>query len=169
MQKKGSIDVGCGKYSYEITPAPSPSPSPSPEPTPPPTPPSEPPPPPPQDPLSAPSSLITLTPTVPTGAPTVCYKDKRKDCGQHDVNPKKAHSVTDTFCDDHKDMEGHLGDWPAIEDSNQPFLEKNAYWFKVLWKPNCVSSSGPTLNLGQPIPEYGCKEALRDSFDKCKY
>ena len=151
MKMSGSYDVGCGTYKYSIKPASTTS-APSPP-----------------SPTAGPASpsLTTVTPSVPTAA-TSCYSAS-EGCKFWDVKPETAHRVTDTFCNDHASMNGQLDNWPAIQDASNPFIERNSYNFKVLWKPNCVSTFGKTMNLGQPIPNYSCKQAMRDTFDKCEF
>ncbi|KAI9682141.1 MAG: hypothetical protein M1817_000195 [Caeruleum heppii] len=151
MQMSGSYDVGCGTYKYSIkTPPTSTAEAPAPDPT---------------ETKKEETPLTTLEPSKPT-APTSCY-GSGVSCKFYDVSADTAHSVTDKFCDDHASMEGKREGWEAVQDSRNNFGEGNSYNFKVLWKPNCVSTTGETMNLGQPIPEYSCKQAMRDSFDKC--
>lgn len=144
MLTEGSLNVDCGSYHYSIA---SPSPTPTTTSTPPPV-------------------GTTLAATAPT-KPKACYQNQNV-CHYNDVKPSNAHSKSDTFCDDHASQNGFNGPgWPAIQDASNPFFDNVSYNWKVLWKPDCVVEGHETLNVGQPIPEFSCKDAMRMVFDQC--
>ncbi len=157
--RSGSVPVGCGTYKYSIagegekeTP------------------------PPPAKPTSTSTSTSAVSPPTPSGttlavtkptAPVMCYT-KKEGCKYWDVPPSEAHGKTDTFCDDHGSMEAFGGPgWPAVQDASNDFLKGASYNFKVLWKPGCVAEGHDTLSLGQPLPDFSCRDAMRMTFDQC--
>jgi hypothetical protein len=143
MPDEGSLDVGCGTFAYSIKVPPKPTPTESPT-----------------------GTLTTLAATVPA-SPVSCYGGT-DTCDYHDVEPGTARKKSDTFCDDHGSQDAFNGPgWPAIQDDSTDFFDDVSYNWKVLWKPDCVGDNYDKLNVGQPIPEFSCKQAMRMTFDQC--
>jgi hypothetical protein len=107
-----------------------------------------------------------VTATKPSG-PAKCYKTKALDkCLVFDAQPWIAHDKSDTFCDDHADYSMYHS-WGGIEDSSKDFYKDIGWYWKVLWKENCHDADATNRNLGQPISDFSCKEAMRMAFDGC--
>lgn len=107
-----------------------------------------------------------VTAEKPSG-PAKCYKKKAKDsCVVFDAQPWIAHDKSDTFCDDHEDYSMYPA-WEGIEDSSQDFMKDIGWYWKVLWKDGCHDADASNRNLGQPISDFSCKDAMKMAFDGC--
>ncbi|KAI9167984.1 hypothetical protein HJFPF1_04127 [Paramyrothecium foliicola] len=107
-----------------------------------------------------------VTATKPS-SPAKCYKAKAADkCITFDAQPWIAHEKSDTFCDDHGDYSMYHS-WEGYEDSSRDFMKDIGWYWKVLWKSDCHDADVTNRNLGQPLEDFSCKEAMRMAFDGC--
>jgi hypothetical protein len=161
--KDGSVPVGCGSYKYSISGEGTEEEEEEEEEAPPPTTTSAPP----STTAGPPSPPKTTIPVVKPSGPVQCYQ-KKEGCKYWDIPIDEAHSKTDTFCEDHGSQDAFEGSgWPGILDDSNDFAAGASYNFRVLWKPDCIAEGHDELNVGQPIPDFSCKEAMRMTFDQC--
>ncbi|KAI2608028.1 hypothetical protein GGR54DRAFT_393389 [Hypoxylon sp. NC1633] len=112
------------------------------------------------------ATSTTTTPTAPA-SPASCYRNLK--CYKA-VTPATAHSKSDKFCNNHAAIDGFssgLGQNSLLvaHHVSNDFSDPISYNWEVWRKPNCKSHD--KRNVGQPIPSFSCKEAMRLAVNGC--